>query len=359
MPRMIFHAPYALNPDAIAASAIRPVKMLNAFKEIGYDVFDLTGTSRERKRKLKSLRKHLEAGVEFAFMYSESATIPAMIGDPNHTPHMMLDAHIFREICRHDIPTAVFYRDLYWAYEEYFETVKRPLADLMRLLYHYELAIYRRYMDIIFLPSAEMANELPQLSASKIVALPSGGEIVDLGAPAEPVNMFYVGNVSSHYRLHEIVKAVRELPDVTFTICTGRDSWQQVKDEYPADAPNIHIVHARGDELNRYYESSNIAVLTMEPSHYRSFAMPFKLFEYVGRGKPILATNGTLAARVIHENGWGWTVDNSKEELIKVLRELSTNPREIVARTEKVCTDRANNTWLARAQTVSETLVEG
>lgn len=359
MVRMIYHAAYKLNYESVSASAIRPRRMLQAFKDAGFEVFDLTGQSSVRKAKFRKLKAKLAGGEQFAFMYSESATIPAMIGDTNHFPHLLLDAQIFRTLKKYGVPTSVFYRDLYWAYDEYEERVGKPLATAMRALYRYELALYKRYADTIFVPSVEMANELPQLSASKIVALPSGGEIVDLGAPAEPVNMFYVGNVSSHYRLHEIVKAVRELPDVTFTICTGRDNWEQVKDEYQADAPNIHIVHARGDELNRYYQSSNIAVLTMEPSHYRSFAMPFKLFEYVGRGKPILATNGTLAARVIHENGWGWTADNSKEELVKVLRELSTNPREIVSRTEKVCMDRANNTWLARAQTVSETLVEG
>ena len=42
MPTMVYHAPYALNRQATSASGIRPVRMYDAFKSLGYEVRDVT-----------------------------------------------------------------------------------------------------------------------------------------------------------------------------------------------------------------------------------------------------------------------------------------------------------------------------
>ena len=61
MKRMIFHMPLPLNPQAKSASGIRPVKMLEAFKSLGYEVFEITGYSAERKIKIDGfLIKNIE-----------------------------------------------------------------------------------------------------------------------------------------------------------------------------------------------------------------------------------------------------------------------------------------------------------
>lgn len=356
MPRMIFHAPYPLRQGA-SASAKRPVQMRLAFEEMGYDVFDLTGTSAERKRKFAILRDQLKAGSKFDFMYSESATIPAMIGDANHFPHLLLDARIFQTLEKFGVPTSVFYRDLYWVYDEYEERVGKPLAAAMRALYRYELAVYSRYAHTIFVPSLEMANEIPQLRIPKVEELPPGSELADLSAPPLPLNMFYVGGIGAHYNLHKLVRALQRVPEATLTICTNEDQWKAVEDEYAIREDNIRVVHARGSELDEYYSKANVAVIAVEPTHYWSFAVPFKLYEYVGRGKPIIATKGTLTATIVERNEWGWTTQNDEDALVELLTELSQDGKAIEERTRNVISDRENNTWLARAQTVRDLFV--
>lgn len=355
---MIYHAAYKLNYQSVSASAIRPIRMLDAFRQAGYEVFDLTGTSSQRRTKFRILRDQIKSGAKFDFMYSESATIPAMLGNPSHFPHMFLDAQIFRYLKNHSVSTSVFYRDLYWAYDEYLERVKPPLAQAMRAMYLYELAIYKRYADVIFVPSLEMAQEIPQLQLPNVRALPPGGEIVDLPTAPVPVSMFYVGGIGVHYRLHELVKAASEVPSARLTICTAQDRWEQNKSEYDVSAPNISVVHASGAELDVYYGDSNIAVIVVDPSHYWSFAVPVKLFEYIGRGKPIIATEGTLAAQIISENGWGWVVENSKQDIANLLKYLEANPEEVAQRTNKVLQDRPDHSWLARANAVKNALTK-
>ncbi|OFR31181.1 glycosyltransferase [Actinomyces sp. HMSC065F11] len=355
---MIFHAAFSLNSRAAAASALRPVRMYEAFEALGYEVFDLTGSSAQRRQKFNKLKAMIRAGEQFEFAYSESATIPAMIGDASHFPHMFLDAEIFAFLRKNEVPVSVFYRDLYWVYDEYIERVGRPLGVAMRILYKYELAMYRRFANVIFVPSLEMAAEIAQLRIPKVKALPPGGEIVDSPVPPSPLRLFYVGGIGAHYKLHELVKAVSSLPNIELTVCTGKDLWEGVKDEYDISVSNVRVVHASGKQLDEYYDWANVAAIAVDPSHYWSFAVPVKLFEYVGRGKPIIATDGTLTSRIVKENDWGWVVPNDSEQIIELLKRLELNPDEISRKAEQVQCDRHGHSWEARAAEVKRLLVE-
>ena len=50
MAAIVYHAPFPLDREASSASGIRPVRMLDAFRELGYTVLDVTGSARERSR---------------------------------------------------------------------------------------------------------------------------------------------------------------------------------------------------------------------------------------------------------------------------------------------------------------------
>ncbi|QOR47254.1 glycosyltransferase [Trueperella pecoris] len=357
MPAMIFHAPYPLIPHSVFASAIRPPKMKAAFVEAGYEVFDLTGTAAERKRKFKVLKAEIAAGKIFDFMYSESATIPPMIGDPNHVPHLFIDAMIFSCLKKHHIPQSVFYRDIYWRFDEYVKRVGRPMAAAIRPLYRAELALYRRYMSTVYLPSMQMADEIPELEGARVDALPPGGTNVDLAVPSRPLHLFYVGSVGPLYQLHELIEAVKKTPEVTFTLCTSKELWDRVSGEYDvAGHSNIRIVHRSGPELLELYAQANIAVNVVAPSHYRDFAVPVKLFEYVNYGKPILASDHTLVSQMVEANDWGWVVNNDRVSIERTLKDLAANPGKVEQATARVEADRVHHTWLARARKVAADL---
>ena len=58
----------------------------------------------------------------------------------------------------------------------------------------------------------------------------------------------------------------------------------------------------------------------------RRFAAPVKLYEYLGHGKPVIASAGTLAAETVVACGAGWMFSYDAAELIGLLRRLLAVP---------------------------------
>lgn len=48
--RIIFHIPFKIDKKRLSGTNIRPVKLLNAFKELGYTVDFISGYGEERKK---------------------------------------------------------------------------------------------------------------------------------------------------------------------------------------------------------------------------------------------------------------------------------------------------------------------
>ena len=74
--RCIFHVPNHINPDGKSGSQVRPIKMLNAFINRGYEVDVIEGYGKERKEALKRIKKRIRQGIQYDFLYSESSTMP-------------------------------------------------------------------------------------------------------------------------------------------------------------------------------------------------------------------------------------------------------------------------------------------
>ncbi|ALO66316.1 hypothetical protein AS189_07200 [Arthrobacter alpinus] len=62
MARMIYHVPYPLNPEGKSGSALRPMRMLEAFREIGYEVELVSGESKQRRALIKALKARITQG---------------------------------------------------------------------------------------------------------------------------------------------------------------------------------------------------------------------------------------------------------------------------------------------------------
>ncbi|QWW20276.1 glycosyl transferase family 1 [Schaalia sp. 19OD2882] len=361
MPTMIFHAPYPLDRNAKAASGIRPVRLRDAFEELGYEVLDVTGTGSERRRRIRALRQRLRAGQRIDFLYSESATIPTMLTEPRHLPpHPLLDVDLFRLCARHRVPTGLFYRDVYWAFPEYDEQVSAPIALAMRSLYRYDLAWYSKWVDRLFLPSMEMGEFVPVYPKDRMRALPPGGTPSDVARPSLQdgvLTLVYVGGLGAHYRLHEAVKAVAGRSDTRLVMCVPEAQWQANVGEYaPLMADNVEVVHASGDALEHLYAKADCGVLFVDPIDYRGFAAPVKLFEYIAHAVPVLTAGGTLASHIVTEAGLGWAADYSAQALGRLLDDLHAHP-EVFADTAAHMRDaREQHTWLARARAAAEEL---
>ena len=81
---------------------------------------------------------------------------------------------------------------------------------------------------------------------------------------------------------------------------------------------------------------------------------PVKLYEYLGRGKPVIASQGTLAAEVVGAAGAGWTLPYDAAALCGLLRRLLQHPQEVAEAAGRARQARQEHTWLSRARTVAQ-----
>lgn len=357
---MLFHTPYPLDPTARSASGLRPVRMRRAFEEIGYRVLDVSGSGKERVRAASRLRSYVRAGGSIDFVYSESSTMPTLMTQPHHIPtHPLVDFSLLSFLSRRDIPVGLFYRDIYWAFPEYRQQIGRLVSTATSTLYRYDLARYRQILTRLYLPSEEMGAYVPIVPQRILGALPPGADIVPRAhkASAGTLRLFYVGGLSGHYRLHECVSAVAATRGVRMVLCTRQSEWAAEQANYePLRGDSLEVVHESGETLTSRYEEADVAVLFVEPQPYRDFAVPFKLFEYVGRGVPILATEGTLAGRMVAEQGLGWTVPYDSHACAELLAHLRDHPEEVNAMADAVVRRAEEHTWAARARSVAADL---
>ncbi len=362
-PTMIFHVPFALNPDAKSASGIRPLRLRRAFEEIGYDVREISGSHARRRQLMRNLRRDITAGLRIEFAYSEAATTPTGLGE-KITRHTSLTRDIrFLRFCRRKgIPVGLFYRDVYWQFPEYAERVRQPYRSILRSRYRADLRGYRRAVDRLFLPSFEMASFLPVANRRGVTELPPGAELRD--APlrdrqSDALSLFYVGGIGNYYRMQETVRGVQAAEGAALTICTRADEWSQMSGAYAEVLGTAtRVVHRSGAELDDEYERADIGVLLMEPIAYRDFAAPMKLYEYLGWGKPVIATEGSLAGRFVEETGIGWAIPYDANSLTSLLIRLRENPEELQSRSLRAREVREEHTWAARARQAASALTK-
>lgn len=364
MKQMIFHTPYPLNREATAASGIRPVRMRDAFTQLGYEVTEITGYSAERRAAMRDVKRRIRAGERFEFVYSESSTMPTALTDPHRLPlRPRMDLSFLAFCKRRGVPTGVFYRDIYWNSDAYLESVNRLIAVGTRALYRSDLRRYRTAATRIFVPSLKMAEVMPHTDVAQCTALPPGSDPVETPAPHDPASMFYVGALGNYYRLHDAVRAFEALgpmpgaqgtpgsADAPFTLCTSAALWAAERGEYEPlmTSGATRVVHASGAELEPHYARSALGCLFMEPIAYREFAAPLKMYEYLAHGRPIVATEGSLAAQFVEENGVGWALPYSVDALEGLLTRLREYPAEYEAAAARAREVRLEHSWAARA----------
>lgn len=359
---MIFHVPFALNPDSASASGIRPVKMRRAFEDAGYLVLEISGNHEQRRGQIKELRRRIRAGLRPDFVYSESATNPTGLGE-KVTRHTSWARDIrFLQFCRRKgIPVGLFYRDIYWAFPEFGQALSRLTLTLMMWRYRADLRGYSTGVDVLFVPSIGMTDFIPIQNKYAYYPLPSGTERVLTGNSGKGVGVLYVGGIGEHYRMHEAFRGTRIAAaggaDVRFRVCTRKQEWVGARENYePLRGTSISVAHASGQELECLFAESNVGSLFVEPSLYRDFAVPMKLYDYIGHGMPVIASEGTLVGQVVREWNIGWTIPYNAEAWSDLIHRLDDDPLELEVKRRSVLKISPEQTWLARAREVAEVL---
>ena len=357
--KMIFHTPLPLDEKVQSGSRIRPIKMLNAFREIGYDVSVISGYGADRSLKIKSLKSRIVAGEKFEFMYSESSTQPTLLTEKHHYPLFPnLDFSFFKFCKKNGILIGLFYRDIHWRFPLYGEDVNFLKKNFAIFFYRYDLKKYSKYLDVLFLPSKEMARYLPQSFDMSIRELPPGHSIDQVSESYDVyqnLELFYVGGVGSIYQMHELFK-VSKHKNVTIKFSTRQDEWRKVAHEYS----NLNIVQKVslfGNELQDQLKKTHIGLIFVKPIEYWTFVMPVKLFEYIGHGIPIIASEGTLTASFVKKHDIGWVIPYDSSSFDDLITYILNNRDEIIGKRKNILEIRKAHNWFSRAEKVVDCLV--
>ncbi len=365
--KCIFHVPNYIDVNRKSGSNIRPLKMINAFKEIGYDVDVVMGYAKERKEQIKKIKQNIKNGIKYDFLYSESSTMPTLLTEKNHLPlHPMLDFSFFKYCKKNGIKIGLFYRDIHWKFDVYRKNVSFIKRIVSIPLYKYDLLKYRKYLNVLYIPTKEMKKYLPKKNVIckkyNIDILPPGCDNKNITFNEKEknniLNIFYVGGISEHiYNFEKLFAVVCKMKNVRLTVCCREPEWNNIKSKYIKYInENIHIVHASGQELEKYYKEADVCSLIFNRYEYMNIAMPVKLFEYIQNKKPIIATKNTAAGKFVEENHIGWTTNYEINDIEKMLKMIRDNKSEIYEIQKKFNSIIDENTWNARVRKVVKDL---
>lgn len=358
MKNIIIHFPFQINRKRKAASQLRPLKIISTFESMGYHVDLIEGYGKERKAAIKEVKRKISSGVKYDFLYSECSTIPTLLTEKNHLPtHPFIDFSFFRFCKRQNIKIGLFYRDIYWCFPENKKGWKSKVAYYF---YKYDLYMYKKYLSAIFVPSFEMMEYVPYNLNLPVFELYPGCDIKqeeNNNAKSDGLNILYVGGVGDHYDLHMCLNVIKQNPRIKFTLCCRKDDWETAKSSYKdCISDNVEVVHQSGAELEPLYQEADLFCLFVEPGEYRKFAVPFKLFETIGYGCPILSSKGTWVAKFVEESKIGYVCEYKEDDLKDLLDRLSQNRQEIAQIKDNIKNIAEMHTWKARCNKIAQTL---
>jgi len=367
MKQCIFYLPYKLDEHGSGARMLRPRKMIQAFREIGYNVFVIQGYSDERRKRIKELKKQMANGSQYDFMYTESHTEPTLLTNPNHLPtHPFLDYGFFRYIKNCGIKIGLFYCDVYWRFDTYGKDLPQWKRISALKCYEYDIKKYTKLLDKFYVADYRVSECVGNNILTKITdELPPGADNLEIGDKTltrkkteRVLELFYVGGLGGNYQIIELVKAVHCLDQVHLTICCRQAEWDKERHKF-ADYldERISIVHHTNDELEEYYSNTDVCSLLFQRGTYIDFSRPYKAYEYLAHEIPVLVTDGTGIGVFVKENDIGWNIPYEKDSIMDILQEIINSPDELEKKRNNCKKAKQENLWTIRAMKVANDLM--
>jgi glycosyltransferase involved in cell wall biosynthesis len=363
-PRCIFYRTLAMVDDPISGSDVRPAKLLQAFRQLGYDVAVVAGPAGVRKQAIERVKQDILAGVRYEFVYAEPPTTPILLNESHHLPTHPFADYRFLDFCHaRRIPIVLFYCDVQWRLPDYPRRIGRAKYLAALPFFHLDLYVYRKVVDALLVPDLGMLRQIAGWASDKPhwASIPGFDplEMPPAGVPvatSAPLRLFYVGGVTPPvYDLTPLLRgsawAASHGVSHELTICCREPEWQRRPAAYDRYlGAHVTVVHNRNrQELLELYSRHDIAVMPFGTLN-SDWAMPIKFPEAIGMGLPVLAGSGTAVGRMVAEQGIGWSVGDSEEDLHSVLTGVDRTELERVrAAVRRV---RPSYEWAERAREI-------
>lgn len=294
-----------------SGSSVRPKKMYEAFRSIGYEVTMLTGLQNKFKERWINTWRFFKdiRNKEYDICYVESPSGPIF----NFCDHLIL--FYINKVKK--IPIGFFYRDAYWKFGQWYKLPKFKRI-IINLMHRFDLFVLKRVCDKIYFPSKTMADLFNLKNKS---VFPPGGTV--LNEPVKQFNQYnnciYVGGVSERYGTEILLEAFRIAnskleQQVTLTlICRSEIDIMESYKQY--DWLKVYTGISGEENLKSFYEKADMAVIPFKRDVYMDFAIPIKLFEYMSNNIPIVSTDCIELSKFIKEYEIGIITKDNAESL--------------------------------------------
>ena len=342
---ILFHTPQKL-AALDSGSSVRPAKMIDAFKQLGYNVDTVTGDNEERREQIKTIQNNNQM---YDFCYSEPTTWPL---------HPVIDYRLYWYLYIKNISTGIFYRDIYWQYPDYFDHSGMKYWEL-QFRHRLDLAVMKSVGDVIYVPSTSFGEQLDTATTP----LPPGGvdKISSSNRSSQLQRLIYVGGVSERYGselLSKVQKAVAANQDITLDLVTRESEFQslsdQVRQRFQSDSVTVH--HVSGDDLIPLYERADAGIIPLIPDLYNNMAIPVKLYEYLSYGLPVITTDLDEVAAFVRSSDCGIVCNADSDNLAQAIITLSKDSKLYQQKQQNAVQSLKENRWIDRAKKVASDL---
>lgn len=252
-----------------------------------------------------------------------------------------------------------FIRDAYQLFPEYY-----PLDSLKhRIGRHAFLPAFRalaRVSSAVAFPSRGLARAVlgDTDRATSAPLLPPGARLPEVAA-LDPTarGILYVGSLahaaSGGDLLLEAMRLARQRGHDLELICVAPPG-QGPGEPHP---PWLDLVRASGPEIDRLLPRVRATVTPRRRTPYNDLAVPIKVFEYLGYGRPLIVTDASETAAIVQAAGCGVVVADTPEGLAAGIEAVaSAGPRQLARWGKAARRAAAANSWDARAARILELL---
>ncbi|MCR8850568.1 glycosyltransferase [Rossellomorea sp. SC111] len=368
MKKIIVYYPFEKR-DLTSGSSVRPVKLLNSFKafgeEVGFEIIEIFGSSKSRKERTEYIYSQVDPE-QIIYCYMENSTIPIWLSNKNHIPtHPLVDLKFLKYLKKQKIPLGLFYRDIYWKFDELYK-LSSPQRQIMQTLFKVELSMYKKYASIFYLPSLQMGKYL-NLERKNVYSLPPGGEdyLSKVGKTySSPLKAIYVGGIHPRYGVYEMLEALsiinepKKKIELTFIIREAEKEKYKEKLEKYQNQTWLSIKHASGSELEPYYLESHFGIVPIKKDYYNDFAIAVKMFEYLSYGLPMIVSNCEAQSEIVEKANFGIIQTSTTEGFLKgfneILNEEKFNTLQVNAKRSLL----EEHLWKHRVEKIHKTLME-
>lgn len=354
-----------LYDTATTGSSVRPKKMLEAFETLGLSVKIMQGMN-------NNVRYRHQQAKEILHWLKNNKPEMCYIEPPSGPFFCPTDLRVLKRLKKMEIPTALFYRDAYWLFEDYNGAVAREKLSLrikkqiIKYMQKRDLHVFYDSVDCLFFPSKMMAGYF-DFRNKKILppgCVYRGNEQINDECETirhkKILTCIYVGGASLRYGTRILMEAFKKLNKdklrVKLTLVCPKAQWDNEQEFLNIESKDyewLQLHHVNGDEkLEALYKEADFSIVPLLRTSYNEFAIPIKLFEYISYNKPIIGTNCKEMEQLIKRLECGWIVEDSSAEITKKIEEILEN-RELLCEKKVLCRKAMEeNTWTKRAEQV-------